>query len=372
LRVATLRLFPAQTDQVSPGSDVFGCAWTPDGQHVLTASWDGGLRVRAAPGGEVTRELRMGNKPLSACAASPGGRYWLAGSMDGMLGQWETPVGRQTNLFLAHTRPISAIVYAPDGETVATAAWDGVLTLWPEGQSRNCRMLYGHTDIVAGCSFTPDGRTLLSWSHDRTIRLWDTKRGQQTGLWQGHEDRITAGAVSPDGQWFVSGSRSRLLKLWDVQAGQEVGTACLAAEVRACLFLLDSEALVAADANGRLTVHRVPDLEIVSEVNTEVGVQCARLAPSGAQLVLGGADGVARFVSVDGFDSAPLAITATRSSRPTATLLGRLLGLSREQDVYLCTCPACRRSFEMSAAPTPDHPSPCPGCRRRLRVCAVV
>src|SRR5262249_40474998 len=153
-------------------------------------------------------------------------------------------------LFLAHTRPISALVFSPDGQTLATAAWDGLVILWPESQQRNGRPLHGHTDIVSGCCFTPDGRALVSWGHDRTVRAWDPARARQTASWQAHGDRVTAGTVGPCGRWFVSGGRDRLLKLWDLQAGSEVSAVALAAEVRACLFLLDGESLIAADAGG--------------------------------------------------------------------------------------------------------------------------
>src|SRR5262249_7139991 len=161
----------------------------------------------------------------------------------------------------------------------------------PESQQRNGRPLHGHTDIVSGCCFTPDGRALVSWGHDRTVRVWDPARARQTASWQAHGDRVTAGTVGPCGRWFVSGGRGRLLKLWDLQAGSEGSALALAAEVRACLFLLDGESLIAADAGGRLTVHTLPGLEQVSELTTEVPVQCAELSPGGSQLVLGGSDG---------------------------------------------------------------------------------
>ncbi len=369
--MAILRLLPANATEDRDGSDVFGCAYTPDSAFVLTAAWDGVLRVRRAPGGEPVNELRLGTKPLSACATSPDGKHWFAAALDGMLGQWDAATGHQEVLFLAHLRPVSALAFSPDGQTLATAAWDGQVTLWPEARQRNHRTLPGHGDIVAGCCFTPDGRSLLSWGHDRSIRRWDPVRAVQTAVWAGHEDRVTAGAVAPDGRWFASGGRDRLVKLWDLQTGRALGSTSLATEVRACLFLLDGEGLLAIDADGRITIHALPGLERLSELVTEVAVQCARLAPNGAQLVLGGAGGAVRFVAIDGFDSAPLAVTATRASRVTKTLLGRLTGRQRETSVYVCTCPACRRSFELPSAER-DHPSPCPGCCRRLRVCAVV
>src|SRR5262249_15297079 len=150
--------------------------------------------------------------------------------------------------------------------TLATASWDRQVTLWAANQERDSRTLAGHTDIVAGCCFTPDGGTLVSWSHDRTIRLWDAARAKPLAELKGHQDRVTAGGVSPDGQWFASGARDRLVKLWDLKGGSEAGSVQLGAEIRACLFLLDAESLVVVDADGRLTVHRLPELEIQSEL----------------------------------------------------------------------------------------------------------
>jgi WD40 repeat protein len=370
--VTTLRLLSA--DGTSPGhqGEVFACAYTPDGARVLSAGWDGYLRLWDSALGSQAAEVQASAKPLSSCAIAPDGSRWVVGSMDGLLAHWDAPTQQQQSIFLAHTRPISAIVHAPDGQSLATASWDRHLILWypKPHREREHRTLEGHADIVAGCCFTPDGKTLLSWGHDRTVRLWDVARARALAVWEGHADRVTAGALSPEGRWFVSGGRDRLLKLWDVEAGREAHQLCLESEVRACFFLLDGQALVAVDAAGRLTVHAAPTLEPQSELLTQAPVQCAQLAPSGGQIVLGCDNGQLAFVAVDGFDSAPLNVTVTRANRTHASLLGRLFGKTQQTSVFVFTCPACRRSFELPATAS-AHAAPCPSCRRRLRVCAV-
>jgi WD40 repeat protein len=365
--MTSLRLLTAGAESAGHGGDVFACAFTPDGASVLSAGWDGHLRLWEAEQGNPVGDLAVGSKPLSACAVSPDGRRWLSGSMDGLLGFWE-PVSQQcTSLFLAHTRPISCILFSPAGDKLATAAWDRLVVLWEPGLERQGKTLSGHSDLVAGCRFTPDGRNLLSWAHDGRIRLWDVTHARLVSELKGHQDRVLAGAVSPDGSWFVSASRDQELKLWALPAGQEVRTIQLGGEPRFCLFLLDAESLVTADAKGQVTVFSVPELAPRAELSTGLSVQCGELSPSGGQIALGCGDGRVHLVGVDDFDRAPLVITATLTRRETATALQRFFGKKRVTDAYQCTCPACRKSFELTGNAA-GSAAPCPGCRRRLRI----
>jgi WD40 repeat protein len=274
---------------------------------------------------------------------------------------------RRQMLILAHTRPISTIHYSPDGQTLATASWDCTLILWPyPGEDRERRVLFGHTDLVTGCRFTPDGRMLVSWSSDETLRLWDVARAQALGILKGHNDPITTAAVSPDGVWAASGSRKGAVKLWNLAERCEVRSLRLMAETRACLFLLDGETLVTADADGRLGLYLLPGLEFQSELDTGQAIQCASISPAGDQIVLGCGHGRALFVAVDGFDSIPLLATATHTRRRIETRLGRFFGKHQIEHAYSCTCPACRQTFELGGS-LPEQPSPCPNCRRNLR-----
>lgn len=368
--MVTLQLAATRTSSGGHGGEVSAVAYTPDSRFVLSGGWDGHLRLWEASQGAHVTAFRVSEKPVSACAAAPDGKEWLSGSLDGLLGRWDAVTQQRRSTFLAHPRPVSAITFSPDGSALATASWDRNVILWGEERDHEGKTLSGHGDIVAGCRFTPDGKRLLSWSYDGTVRLWDAACARPLATLEGHEDRVLAGAVSPDGRWAASGSRDGVLKLWDLKSQREAGSVVVGGEVRACCFLLDARAVAAAGANGCLTLHAVPDLAEQTRLETGVAVECGELAPSGARLALGCGDGLVRFVAVEGFDSAPLVVTATQTSRRTQTRLQRLMGKSRLILAYLCTCPACQQPIELTDH-DPEEPASCPGCRRRLRLYSI-
>src|SRR5262245_676190 len=82
--VGTLRLLDAARPARHEGEG-FACDFTTDGAYVLSAGWDGHLRLWEAASGEAIADQAVSAKPLSACAFSPDGRQWLAGSMEGMM-----------------------------------------------------------------------------------------------------------------------------------------------------------------------------------------------------------------------------------------------------------------------------------------------
>jgi WD40 repeat protein len=346
---------------------VFCCTFTHDGGYVLSGGWDGYLRLWESTSGAQAGAFQASHKPISACAASPDGKHLVSGCLEGFLIRWDTASHERVSKFLAHSRPLSAIRYAQNGNMLATASWDRSVILWDLSRERDGHTLGEHDDIVAGCRFIPGGRLLLSWSHDRTLSIWDVAATQQLACLRSHSDRVTAGAVSPDGTKAASGSRDQTLKLWDVQTQREAASCDLAAEVKACCFLLDGQSLLAVDAHGRITVHSIPELEIRAELATRLPVQCADLAPSGGRIALGCENGQVRLVALEGFESAPLFVTATRTSKRTATALQRLFGRHKVVHAYLCTCPVCRQAIELPDT-NPARPLPCPGCKRQLRI----
>lgn len=366
----TLRLLNASQGPGGPSGEVLAVCYTPDAAFVLSGGWDGHLRLwESGFGGHVTG-VKVGPKPVSACAITPDGKHWLAGTLEGLLTHWDALTHRQESVFLAHPRPLSTIAFNVDGKTLATASWDGNVTLWTLGRYQEGRMLNGHRDIVSGCRFTPDGQQVVSWSHDSTVRVWEVARARPVGEWTGPQERIIAGAVSPDGRWVATGYRNGQLRLWNLAQGLAATDLTLPAEIRSCLFLLDGESLVAVDVQGRLTVHELPSLNLVSELATDMPVQCAALAPTSAQICLGCSDGRIRLVAVDGLDSRPLLVTAHQTSRRTQSALQKLFGKSRLVSAYQCSCPACSRPFELGEE-TVDQVQPCPGCQRLLKISVI-
>lgn len=366
----TLKLM-AGAEGPKHNGEISSCAFGPDGMFVLSAGWDGYVRLWESTTGAHVTELPVSTKPVSSCAVSPDGKQWLSGTLEGMLARWDALTHQQVSTFLAHTRPISAIAFAVDGKSVATASWDRSLILWNAAREREGRPLTGHTDIVAGCQFTPDGRVLVSWSHDSTLRTWDLSRGRSQTVLSGHKDRILSGAISPDSRWTVSGSRDGVIKLWDLVTGKETASATQFEEIRACFFLRDGKHLVTVDALGALRIYSSPELQQLSELATGMPTHCGAMSPSGGVIALGCGDGRVYMVQVLGFDESALIVTANQVSRRSQTTLQRLMGRTNVKQTFLCHCPVCRQTFELKEG-VPTQEIGCPSCRRRLLISAVI
>lgn len=364
--MGTLRLLDAVASSERHAGEVYSCTYTPDGAFVLSAGWDGFLRLWDSASGQTLMALAASPKPLSCCASAPDGRLWFSGSMEGLLNIWDGISHQSLLCFVAHTRPISAICFAPDGQHLATASWDRQIVVRKAGKEREGRTLGSHQDIVAGCRYTSDGKMLVSWSYDGTIKFWDMNLLREMGTLSGHTDRVTTLALSPDGRYAISGGRDATVRLWDMDDRSEVATVNLGAEVRGCYYLLDAASVVVADGVGRLFLMSVPTFEVQAQVQTPYRVMCGDLSSSGMQLALGGEDGLIHFVSVEGFEESSLFVTATENVKAQAGLLDRFLGKTRLRRMYCYTCPACRQTLESPSLPTQAFT--CPKCRRRLRV----
>lgn len=365
--VATLRLLTSEPGRGERAGEILACDYSPDGAFVLSGGWDGFLRLWETAFGAHVTAVQASQKQISACSISPDGKYWLAGSIEGMLAHWDALTHQQTSVFLAHPRPVSAIAFHIDGRTVATASWDGNVTLWKFGRDRSGKTLAGHKDIVAGCRFSPDSKFLLSWSHDFTVRWWDVERGVTVHHWTSHTDRVTAGGITPDGKWGITGARNGSIRVYELQSGREVTQFALPREIRSCLPLLDGQSLVVLDDEGRISVHSLPNLHEQAELITRLPMQCAALSPSGNQIALGCSDGQVYFVAVEGLESAPMIVTATETSKRTASAIQRFFGRSTLVHAYHCVCPACRQQFDLPNG-TAGQSTSCPNCRRTILI----
>lgn len=354
------------TSEGGHGGEVFSCVYSGDGAFVLSAGWDGCLRLWQPSPAQLVSSLSASLKPLSACTFAPGGTAWVCGSMDGVLSWWDA-VSHQRGLnFVAHIRPISAIQFSPDGRYLATASWDRKLLLRRVGEETGGQGLAGHRDIVAGCRWSSDSKQLLSWSHDATLRLWDADSARQIAVLDGHADRVTAACLSSDGQWAVSGSRDGVVKLWDLRRYAETRSVQLKEEVRGCWYLRDGASLLTVHANGWMAVWSLPDLEKQAELTCGIRPLCGDLSPTGTELVLGNEAGHLHFISVEGVKEAPLPVTATPAFKPKSGVITRFLGKRKCQQTYQYTCPACGHVEETTSLP--HEAVPCSSCSRMLRV----
>jgi WD40 repeat protein/tRNA A-37 threonylcarbamoyl transferase component Bud32 len=247
-----------------------GLAFSPDGKHLLTYTWDGReAKVwDAATGKEISLpegrfqgthlvysadgwrvaglikddavcvwDARTGARVLSlqgpvtesfctALALSPDGKLLVCGRHDA-LGKspyfagaeiWDTRTGKKLLVLKAANEDFHGLAFSPDGRLVAGGGSGKVVHIWDADNGKEVRLLQGgHADSISCCvAFSPDGKDLVSAGADTTLRMWDVATGRQLLALRGHTAAVTQVAFSPDGQLLASASGDGTVRLWDL------------------------------------------------------------------------------------------------------------------------------------------------------------
>ncbi|MBZ5620423.1 MAG: NACHT domain-containing protein [Acidobacteriia bacterium] len=231
---------------------VFGCAWSPDGRRVLSATEDKTLKIWDVASGDCLRTLVGHSSYVSGCAWSPDGRRVLSASRDKTLRIWDADSG-DCQLTLSGHFYVCGCAWSPDSRRVLSASGNNTLRIW-DATSGDCLLtLSGHSSSVSGCAWSPDCRRMLSASGG-TLRIWDAASGDCLLTCSGHS-YLSSCAWSPDGRRVLSASRGRTLKTWDTASGD-----CLltlyghSSSVSDCAWSPDGQRVLSASGDHTLKI----------------------------------------------------------------------------------------------------------------------
>jgi WD domain, G-beta repeat len=107
---------------------VNGCAVSPDGAFIVSASYDRTLKVWDAYSGEARLTLQGHSDWVNGCAVSPDGAFIVSASSDTTLKVWDTRMGTCLITFPVEGK-LRVCTFHPDGKHLVAAGEGGVYFL---------------------------------------------------------------------------------------------------------------------------------------------------------------------------------------------------------------------------------------------------
>jgi WD40 repeat protein len=157
---------------------------------------------------------------IRCLAAAPDGAHVLSASFDGLIRLWDVTTGRVVRVFQpGHSKWATTVAYAPNGMLAISGGWDNTARLWDVGTGREVATFKGHEDSVECVAFAPDGKSAVSGGHDKTLRLWDVASRKEIAVFRGHSDIVFCVAFSAVGKHVVSGSADSTIRIWPLPPG---------------------------------------------------------------------------------------------------------------------------------------------------------
>lgn len=269
---------------------VYAVAFRPDGERMVSASFDHSIKVWDVDTGRLVRTFTGHQDKVLALSYSADGRQLASAGLDGTVRLWDATTGHARACLTSHNPCVQAIAFTPDGQRLIACGEAGVAEVWKTEQGVLERTIGVEPERMPlyAAAVSPDGRLLALAGLDGRIRLHDLATGQPRRVLEGHADAVYTLAFSPDGGSLVSGSVDQTVRCWDVATGEQ--RACLDGHHGAVYqvgFSADGRRLVSAGTDGEVIVWDAANGSALHRHRFPGKTLCAAFAPDGRYIGAG-------------------------------------------------------------------------------------
>ena len=113
---------------------------------------------------------------VTSIAFSPDGRHIASGSWDNTIRIWDAETGKVvTGPLEGHTGSVWSVAFSPDGRHVASGSYDHTIRIWDVETGAHAHAFDGHTGNISSVALSPDSQFKASVSSNEALRIHSTK-----------------------------------------------------------------------------------------------------------------------------------------------------------------------------------------------------
>lgn len=238
---------------------VSSSAFTPDGEIVVTGSFDRSVGIHTVADGKQIRLLQGHKGQVFSVAVSPNGRQAISASRDGTVKKWDLLIPTPLNELAAHESTVQTLAVNTAGTQILTGGADHAARLFNSQDGKLLFELKGHAEAITRSSFHNDDTQAATADAAGVVRLWNTADGASLGAIGAHSAEVTGLAYHPTEPVLLTAADDGVAKLWRLPLTPATSLATQTVEVSAAAISSDATTYALGDAAGNVVLLSAED-----------------------------------------------------------------------------------------------------------------
>jgi WD40 repeat protein len=286
---------------------------TSDGQHIISASLDGELKLWHLKTGEIIRSF-VDCGLVEWLIVLPDGDRLLSAAADGLLKIWNLNNGGLIRSLITDNGPLVGISLSSDGRHALLVSCSGSFSIWDLDKGEKLQELANRLPVAEKAIIIPNKNRVICIEPDclfganKILKIRDLEDGQEL-FTLGESSPLIEVLVTPRSRLVISATldhrQQAQISLWEIETGKEQYRYQIDdAAINALAVTPDERFLIASTDLGSI---RIWDLENYDELNTtlhahDLPISQLSITPDGRQLLSSSLDGVIKVWNLQDID----------------------------------------------------------------------